>query len=161
MLTSTQPLTFVTSIFGMTNMQEYPTPLWPFGVTLVAICVPFFSIIGFLSTKYGYRMWARKTSQLWHWVRGKKPATESGNADDEGTRQMVRSLSSEQSMGLRLKEQEMGRGRSNHRPSASHPNILQMVESMGEGRPSGLERMGTVIKFGNEEEAKCTKKACL
>jgi Mg2+ and Co2+ transporter CorA len=46
-----QPLTFVTSIFGMTNMPEHPASYWPFGVTLVAICIPFFSIIGFLSTK--------------------------------------------------------------------------------------------------------------
>jgi hypothetical protein len=142
-------------------MQEHPTPLWPFGVTLVAICVPFFSIIGFLSTKYGYRMWAKKTSQFWRWLCGEKSATQSDSADDEDTRQMVRSLSSEQSMGLRLKEQEMGRGKSSHRPAASHPNIHRMVESVGEGRPSGLERMGTVIRFEDEEEAKCTEEHTL
>ena len=31
------------------------------------------------------------------------------------------------------------------RESLSHPNIRRMVEAMGEGRQSGLVRMGTVV----------------
>jgi len=142
----------------MTNMEEYPTPLWPFGVTLVAICVPFFSIIGFLSTKYGYRMWARKTSQIWLWIRRKKPAAQSDNDVEPDTRKMTRSLSTEQSMQVRLRGQDMNRGKSSSRLSTSHPNIIRMVESTGEGRPSGLERMGTVIKFEEEVGTRGTER---
>ncbi|KAF3003176.1 hypothetical protein E8E13_009253 [Curvularia kusanoi] len=65
------PLTFVTSIFGMTNMPAEPAPYWPFAITLAAICIPFFSIIGFLSTNYGYHVWATKTRQFWRWLRPK------------------------------------------------------------------------------------------
>ena len=39
----------------------------------------------------------------------------------------------------------MGRRRSSQRPAPSHPHIQRMVERMGEGRESGLTRLGTVV----------------
>lgn len=60
-----------------------------------------------------------------------------------------RAMSTEEGMKLRLKEREALPRRSSHRPAPSHPNIQRMVESMGEGRQSGLTIMGTV--YENEE----------
>ena len=70
-------------------------------------------------------------------------------------------------MRLRLKERDgmnmgvglgMARRRSSQRPAPSHPHIQRMVERMGEGRESGLTRMGTVVAddkhFDKEKEKK-------
>lgn len=53
------PLTFVTSVFGMTNMpveHDY----WQFGLVTGTVCVPFFIIIGTLNTTKGMRFWTSK-----------------------------------------------------------------------------------------------------
>lgn len=131
-------------------MKESPAPFWPFGVTLAAICIPFFSIIGFLSTKYGYSVWAVKTSQFWRWLHPKKPPPQLDDLNPGKPRGVMRTMSTEEGMRLRLKDQEVHRRRSSFRPVPSHPHIQRMVESMGEGRQSGLRRMGTVA--GSEEK---------
>ncbi|CAA9960814.1 hypothetical protein CFE70_004190 [Pyrenophora teres f. teres 0-1] len=147
------PLTFVTSVFGMTNMPGDGSPFWPFGIVLVAICIPFFSIIGFLSTKYGYSMMAQKSKQLWRWMRPKREPSVPDDTDLNPPVRPHRSLSTEEGMRLRLKDRDVpvngatgtGRRRSSQRPAPSHPHIQRMVERMGEGRESGLTRMGTVV----------------
>ncbi|KAF2091613.1 hypothetical protein K490DRAFT_31641 [Saccharata proteae CBS 121410] len=50
------PLTFVTSVFGMTNM---PTDrhYWPFAIVMVTVCIPFFLLVGSLNTTKGYEFW--------------------------------------------------------------------------------------------------------
>jgi hypothetical protein len=53
------PLTFVTSIFGMTNMlteQNYTA----FAVVIATVCVPFFVLIGLFNTTGGPRIWLDK-----------------------------------------------------------------------------------------------------
>src|SRR4051812_48462917 len=114
----------------MTNMPAEPAPFWPFGVVLVAICIPFFSIIGFLSTKFGYRIWAAKTRQLWRWMRPKKDLAASDDDDDdfEHPARVNRTMSTQEGMRLRLRNQELLRRRSSHRPEMSHPHIQRMVE---------------------------------
>ncbi len=146
------PLTFVTSVFGMTNMPTTPAPFWPFGVVLAAICIPFFSIIGFLSTKFGYSIWVAKTKQFWRWMRPKKEAARPEDEDFEHPGRVNRTWSTQEGMRQRLQHPEMLRRRSSARASMSHPNIQRMVERMGEGRPSGLTRMGTVM--GEDELVK-------
>ncbi|KAK5154304.1 hypothetical protein LTS14_006989 [Recurvomyces mirabilis] len=61
------PLTFSSSVFGMTNM---PTTehYWPFAVVTVAICVPFFVLVGSLNTKEGMHWWRSKTRDLFQWI---------------------------------------------------------------------------------------------
>ncbi|KAI4635082.1 uncharacterized protein J4E87_000031 [Alternaria ethzedia] len=148
------PLTFVTSVFGMTNMPESPANFTPFAIVLVTICIPFFSIIGFLSTKYGYSIWAQKTKELWRWLRPKPQPKIPNDTDLEPPRRVDRTMSTEEGMRLRLRGAEhmpmgvgvgMGRRRSSQRPAPSHPHIQRMVERMGEGRESGLTRLGTVV----------------
>ncbi|KAI4683670.1 uncharacterized protein J4E88_004847 [Alternaria novae-zelandiae] len=148
------PLTFVTSVFGMTNMPESPANFTPFAIVLVTICIPFFSIIGFLSTKYGYSIWAQKTKELWRWLRPRPQLKIPNDTDLEPPRRVDRTMSTEEGMRLRLRGAEhmpmgvgvgMGRRRSSQRPAPSHPHIQRMVERMGEGRESGLTRLGTVV----------------
>lgn len=55
------PLTFVTSVFGMTNM---PTErhYWMFGIVTATVCVPFFVLIGSLNTTRGMQFWRSRTA---------------------------------------------------------------------------------------------------
>jgi hypothetical protein len=127
-------------------MPEHPASYWPFGVTLVAICIPFFSIIGFLSTKYGYSVWATKTKQLWRWMRPKsRQDDDDDDRQDFKPSQMSRSQSTEDGMRMRIKDRMHAPMRPSHRPAPSHPHIHAMVAQMGEGRQSGLMRMGAVV----------------
>ena len=57
------PLTFVTSVFGMTNMNP-EEGFKRFGIILVAICVPTYILIGSLNTERGVRFWSRQTKWL-------------------------------------------------------------------------------------------------
>lgn len=137
-------------------MPPDPEPYWPFAITLAAVCIPFFSLIGFLSTDFGYRIWAKKTKQLWRWLKPKaKPGTDEDEMFEPGP--VNRTLSTEEGMRLRMgsqttaaqvrRERKVDGRESEHggRESLSHPNIRRMVEAMGEGRQSGLVRMGTVV----------------
>jgi hypothetical protein len=128
-------------------MPAEPAPYWPFAITLVAICVPFFSIIGFLSTKYGYHVWATKTRQFWRWLRPKPKVEEEAETEYTGQARKHRSMSTEEGMRMRIRNREPLPRHSLHRPPPSHPHIQAMVARMGEGRQSGLTRMGTL----NEE----------
>ena len=128
-------------------MPAEPAPYWPFAITLVAICIPFFSIIGFLSTKYGYHVWATKTRQFWRWLRPKPKVEEETETEYTGQARKHRSMSTEEGMRMRIRDREPLPRRSLHRPPPSHPHIQAMVVRMGEGRQSGLTRMGTL----NEE----------
>lgn len=151
-LTSRRPLTFVTSVYGMTNMPEHPSPYWSFAITLAAVCIPFFSLIGFLSTDFGYRIWVRKTKQFYHWLKPKAAAPPPDVDDSFEPRPVDRTLSTEEGMRLRMgmdagkgeRERRATVGSERGRESLSHPHIRKMVEAMGEGRQSGLVRMGTV-----------------
>lgn len=62
-LTQPQPLTFVTSVFGMTNMSTEHT-FWEFGTVLVTVCVPFFLLIGSLNTTKGYEFWKARCKEV-------------------------------------------------------------------------------------------------
>ena len=143
----------------MTNMPAEPAPFWPFGVVLAAICIPFFSIIGFLSTKYGYYTMAQKTKEFWRWLRPNKDSRIPNDTDLEAPVRVNRTLSTEEGMRRRLRSKdaekvEIPRRRSGHRATSNYPHIQRMVERMGEGRKSGLTRMGTV---NDDEEAEREK----
>lgn len=136
----------------MTNMPAEPAPYWPFAITLVAICVPFFSIIGFLSTKYGYHVWATKTRQFWRWIRPKPKREEETETEYTGQARKNRSMSTEEGMRTRIRDREPHLRHSFHRPPPSHPHIQAMVARMGEGRQSGLTKMGTLTEVDSKTE---------
>ncbi|KAK0106339.1 hypothetical protein ONS96_003977 [Cadophora gregata f. sp. sojae] len=60
------PLTFVTSVFGMSNMPS--EGFKDFTITMVAVCVPFFLLIGSLNTTSGMEFWRSKWHKLLAWV---------------------------------------------------------------------------------------------
>jgi hypothetical protein len=57
------PLTFVTSVFGMTNMNP-DAGFWRFGVTMATVCVPFFLLIGSMNTSRGMQFWTEQAHKL-------------------------------------------------------------------------------------------------
>lgn len=104
------PLTFVTSVFGMTNMPTEER-YWNFGIVTACVCVPFFVLIGSLNSNRGMHFWHRKTQaafrmigELLAWVGrgGGGPKSDAlHDQDGEGsnnlrTRTMSRSTSSTQ-----------------------------------------------------------------
>ncbi|TVY80629.1 hypothetical protein LSUE1_G003971, partial [Lachnellula suecica] len=61
------PLTFVTSVFGMTNMPtEHQFKL--FGIVMATVCIPFFLLIGSLNTTIGMEFWRAKWHQLLSYI---------------------------------------------------------------------------------------------
>lgn len=63
------PLTFVTSVFGMTNMPTSQV-YWPFAVVTICVCVPFFFLVGSLNSTRGLRFWRNKTSAAFRAIGG-------------------------------------------------------------------------------------------
>ncbi|KAL8743959.1 MAG: hypothetical protein Q9190_003742 [Brigantiaea leucoxantha] len=53
------PLTFVTSVYGMTNMNP-EDGFVPFGITTALICLPTYGLIGTLNTHKGLKFWRTK-----------------------------------------------------------------------------------------------------
>ncbi len=69
------PMTFVTSVFGMTNMPAEHFFRY-FAITMAAVCIPFFGLIAFLNTTAGMDFWLNKWQRLRAWV-VRKPRPES------------------------------------------------------------------------------------
>ncbi|KAK0982474.1 hypothetical protein LTR54_014704 [Friedmanniomyces endolithicus] len=116
------PLTFVTSVFGMTNM---PTErhYWTFGIATATICIPFFVLLGSLNSTRGMNFWRGKTVLLFHktrdffsWLhrggRARRPASdETILGDDEsgsGVLQMSHSTSTQNARDTRLRRWSSG-----------------------------------------------------
>lgn len=58
------PLTFVTSIFGMTNMPPNEN-FDRFGIVTACICLPTYLLIGSLNTTKGMAFWREEAAALW------------------------------------------------------------------------------------------------
>jgi hypothetical protein len=157
------PLTFVTSVFGMTNMDTTPE-FWQFGVTLATVCVPFFLLIGFLNTEAGYRIWMRKTKELWNWLRGRpQPAPDPASAAKVGPEfdptPVNRTLSTEEGMKRRLGG-VLSNTQSSPTQTETHPNIGRIVRAVGDGKQNGSskkEAACSVCEEDNEEAGKASE----
>ena len=57
------PLTFVTSVFGMTNMDPNENFV-RFGIVTATICVPTYFLIGSLNTESGFEFWTEKMHRV-------------------------------------------------------------------------------------------------
>lgn len=97
------PSQFVTSVFGMTNMPQNPS-YWTFGVVLVAVCIPFFILIGFLNTNRGMTFWRNRFrnafirimklfSFLGRCFKRRKASPSTGDGEDEGKERPIRQQS--------------------------------------------------------------------
>lgn len=98
------PLTFVTSVFGMTNMSTEAS-FWRFGVVMATVCVPFFLLIGSMNTNRGMRFWQENLHNIlkyvWSWLGrwkqsprlGSVNSTSTGSSEPKMEKIKVRSLS--------------------------------------------------------------------
>lgn len=98
------PLTFVTSVFGMTNM---PTEhhYWPFGITMATVCIPFFCLVGSLNSTSGIAWWRKRVMTFLGFLgklcwKRKKDILEEEKQVDEAP--LSRSISTTEGMAIRL-----------------------------------------------------------
>ncbi|PVH95441.1 hypothetical protein DM02DRAFT_537341 [Periconia macrospinosa] len=117
-------------------MPAEPAPFSNFGITLVTICVPFFSVVGFLSTSFGYSILSTKAKQVYRWLR-LQFKSERGEVEITSEDMMKRRLAP-----IKTKKKRRENSQSSSRERMSYPHIHAMVEQMGEGRQSGLAKMG-------------------
>ena len=75
------PLMFVTSVFGMTNMNPSDNFV-RFGIVLVVICLPTYMIIGFLDSERGFNVSERMVKYLpgWPFQRPERKGKHSGSS---------------------------------------------------------------------------------
>jgi hypothetical protein len=101
------PLTFVTSVFGMTNMPTDGS-FWRFGVVIVTVCVPFFLLIGSMNTSRGMKFWTEQfgsyIKRFFTWKRKPKSTGKSSGtgmtSDDRNERLQKQSRSLSASEGI-------------------------------------------------------------
>jgi hypothetical protein len=138
------PLTFVTSVFGMTNMPS-DANFWRFGVVMVTVCVPFFLLIGSMNTSRGMKFWTEHFRSFWiyiarllMWKRKPKSTGKSSGASmtsdvsNEIPQKHGRSLSASEGIARR-----MGRGlNTEKKPDSDHsPSPRKPISS---GRPLSI-----------------------
>ncbi|KAH8819458.1 hypothetical protein F5884DRAFT_660991 [Xylogone sp. PMI_703] len=81
------PLTFVTSVFGMTNMPPDDSFL-NFAIVMTTVCVPFFLLIGSLNTTKGMEFWRLRTMMIIRLITRKPlPKSYSEEEADEAERE--------------------------------------------------------------------------
>lgn len=92
------PLTFVTSVFGITNFDISPED-WRFALTMVCVCVPFFVLILVLQTQAGMEMCKRLGDSLKGYFQGEDEQTKHrrelqslAGRVDEGVRMATRAV---------------------------------------------------------------------
>ncbi|WPH01633.1 Hypothetical protein R9X50_00448300 [Acrodontium crateriforme] len=110
------PLTFVTSVFGMSNIDQHEA--WSIlAIVTVTICVPFFVLIGSLNTTRVMHFWRQRTraaldrtSDFFTWISrgGKKKAKDpmNENAEDDlhsNGGLLRRSTGTSEGMAMRLR----------------------------------------------------------
>ena len=154
------PLTFVTSVFGMTNMPPGDS-FRPFGIVTVIICVPTYFLIGSLNSNRGMKLAQEKTQALimkigWicavlfgcirpHSERSKRYKEKYLKKEEPQVpprqRRISRSLTTYEN--LACKGQSMARGMNPARPIENHsPREIPSFP-----QPSSLSARQTSIKF--------------
>ena len=174
------PLTFVTTVFGMTNMPKDPN-FWMFGVVLATVCIPFFVLIGSLNTTRGMRWWREKSrvglkkvavflawmmERGWRRKRGVKHGGEDGdNCEENGSSDSTgepigRSQSAQEGIATRLKRWGTGKsvetiGTKNDKKDRVDSRTVEEVgrRRLGEERSSRLVEM----LRGERERKMCQK----
>jgi hypothetical protein len=135
------PLTFITSVFGMTNMPE-DASFARFGIVLVAVCLPLFGFIGFASSHYGYALMRVSLKRFWGWAKARVAPRKEEKRDFDPLqhRRRYRFSRKENSQnGLEAPEEssedaEKSSGDTDGNENPSHPHIKKMVEDLVKAR---------------------------
>jgi hypothetical protein len=127
------PLTFVTSVFGMTNMSTEPR-FWPFGVVLASVCIPCFLLVGSMNTNAGMRFWRNVAKSVQSHLRLKKRARKVRRSESQ---------SSESDAEPNKKIQEKQR-----------PNIIESTGRSMSAREGIKQRNGQFVSSSSSEMVK-------
>lgn len=135
------PLTFVTSVFGMTNMPQDHV-FTSFGIVMATVCVPFFVLIGFLNTTAGMEFWRDKWHRLLAWITRKPRPKSPSAAGIAGTQRITKTSSTE----------EIARTRSRSLSTTQAQAIRRaQVKHIRSGSASGLqERLGKQLSSSSQ-----------
>lgn len=76
------PLTFVTSVFGMTNMPT-DSGFHNFAIVMTTVCIPFFLLIGSLNTTKGMEFWTLRTKKVIRWITRKSSSDTNTEEEEE------------------------------------------------------------------------------
>lgn len=154
------PLTFVTSVFGMTNMP-IESSFWRFGIVMATVCVPFFLLIGSMNTNRGMYFWRndvrRMVVRLYFWITRRQPPPprpkagdndENGDWDSMGPPRRIESRSLTAVEGMRERTNQYSRRR-NHPPTDTMP-LRRNTTSSGNSTPTPRPAVGADTRVGSK-----------
>ncbi|KAG4433777.1 hypothetical protein IFR05_010744 [Cadophora sp. M221] len=144
------PLTFVTSVFGMSNMPN-KIQFKDFAITMVAVCVPFFLLIGSLNTTSGMEFWRSKWHIMLAWIfrnpellLEETPKPDNGNNPSEFRKKRTFSASeATQAINIRKAQVELRK-----RSSISLSSIKDQGSSSTSNLPPQIEISSEEISSG-------------
>jgi len=140
------PLTFVTSVFGMTDMPSHHFFKW-FAVTMVTVCIPFFLMIGSLNTTSGMEFWRSKWHQFLAWTvrllsKDHRGENDDGSGHNKSAPMQHKKRSPSASEALRTRGAQLGprhgstastatvrTGRANSSASQTQPQVQTGIET--------------------------------
>ncbi|KAF2440099.1 hypothetical protein P171DRAFT_118412 [Karstenula rhodostoma CBS 690.94] len=134
------PLTFITSVFGMTNMPEH-AGFARFGIVLVTVCLPLFGLIGFVSSHHGYNFIRKAIRRVWEWIKARVATRKEERLDHDPLRHRRRHRFSRKQSPPQdpeapeeiTAETETGLHVINEIEGPSHPHIKKMVQEAQRG----------------------------
>jgi hypothetical protein len=135
------PLTFITSVFGMTNMPE-DAGFVRFGIVLVAVCLPLFGFIGLASSHQGYTYIRVTMRRTWGWIKvrlgpRKKEKRDFDHLQHRRRHRFSRKESSHNDLEApeaSLKERKRNSSDNGGNEDPSHPHNKKIVEDTGKAR---------------------------
>ncbi|KAF2993709.1 hypothetical protein E8E14_001880 [Neopestalotiopsis sp. 37M] len=137
------PLTFVTSVFGMTNMptdEQY----WNFGIVTVCVCVPFFVLIGSLNSNRGMHFWSNRTrvvlrgiANFLAWLSGHGDGQRKGEAVSDAPNESRNRMAPRRPSARSATSMEARRGMRMRTASTSSdvPSTSEMISRVPVNRP--------------------------
>ncbi|PBP20018.1 hypothetical protein BUE80_DR009146 [Diplocarpon rosae] len=162
------PLTFVTSVFGMTNMPTERDFKW-FGVTMATVCIPFFLLIGSLNTTSGMTFWRGKWHQFLAWAfrsphlllgpQEQKPENGSALAEIRMKRRSLSAHEAAHAISIR-KAQIDTNGQSSASIHDSTPSTPPQIGIPDQKSVRGAIKKGIFVVAEDHEEAKVEAGAC-
>ncbi|KAL1596468.1 hypothetical protein SLS60_009114 [Paraconiothyrium brasiliense] len=132
------PLSFITGVFGMTNMPE-DADFAKFGTVLVAVCLPLFALIGFASSHRGYTHIRTRAGRVLAWVKANVAGPKNNERDFDplqhrkryGLSRKDNSLTDLEALEVSAVDGEMRDNENSGIEDASHPYIKRIVEDIG------------------------------
>lgn len=154
------PLTFVTSVFGMTNMPDNTGPhaYTQFAIVSATVCIPFLILIGSLNTHRGMNWWRTKTrlafditSRVCVWIGKGGPFARKAEDNPEfprtksfeSTASGFRPLESSTTMSGEMMSRRQRRLSGNRKDSRGFDKVVEPIER---GQSPGMAENGLLAR---------------